>query len=246
MSTRSTSRYEQLTRIPLMILGLLFLVIYAWPILDPEISRTARSLCTVASGLIWAVFIADFLIRFALSDRRRLFLRHNWLDLVLVALPMLRPLRALRGVTGLRVVGRGSAPFARRRVVAATAVAVAAGGVVAGLAILDAERSSPAANIRSYGDALWWAISTITTVGYGDRYPTTVEGRLVAGALMIAGIALLGVLTASIASWFVERIREVDATEQQTQAALQALTDEVRELRSALQRSGGRGGDTRA
>src|SRR5262245_49073684 len=98
--------------------------------------------------------------------------------------------------------------------------AVAAAGAIAALAILDAERTNPDASIRSYGDALWWAISTITTVGYGDLYPTTLEGRLVAAALMIAGIALLGVITASIASWFVQRVREVETTEQQTQATL--------------------------
>jgi voltage-gated potassium channel len=56
------------------------------------------------------------------------------------------------------------------------------------------------ANIKTFGDALWWALSTMTTVGYGDRYPTTGEGRLVAGGLMLAGVALLGVITASLAS----------------------------------------------
>ena len=69
--------------------------------------------------------------------------------------------------------------------------------------MLDAERSAPDASITTFGEAVWWTITTISTVGYGDRYPVTVEGRLVAATLMVAGIALLGVVTASIAagSW---------------------------------------------
>jgi voltage-gated potassium channel len=83
---------------------------------------------------------------------------------------------------------------------------------------------------------MWWGSTTITTVGYGDRFPVTGEGRLVAVALMLAGIALLGVVTAALASWFVERLGRVEAAEQQTQhdlgrvlAELAALRNEVRD-----------------
>lgn len=229
-------RYERLTRLPLTVLGLLFLGVYAWPILDTGLGRPWQLLCNHAATAIWVVFAADFAIRLALNGDRRTFLRRNWLDLVLIALPMFRPLRALRAVTGLRIIGRSTAPFARRQVVGATSASVAAAGAIAALAILEAERANPDANIRNYGDALWWAISTVTTVGYGDRYPTTVEGKLVAAGLMIAGIALLGVITASIASWFVERIRAVEDTEQVTQATVQELVTEIRELRLELER----------
>jgi len=229
-------RYERLTRAPLAALGLLFLAVYAWPILDTDLGGDWRYACAKATEIIWAMFAADFVIRIALTQDRRTFLRRNWLDLILIALPMLRPLRALRALTTLRIIGRSTAPFARRRVVAATSVAVAAGGAIAALAILEAERANPEANIQNYGDALWWSITTITTVGYGDRYPTTVEGRIVATALMIAGIALLGVITASIASWFVERIRAVEDTEQHTQVTLQELVAEVQHLRRELNR----------
>ena len=84
-----------------------------------------------------------------------------------------------------------------------------AGGAIllafcAALAVLDVERSSPDANIIDFGDAMWWAVTTMTTVGYGDRYPVTAVGRLVAFGLMIGGIALLGTVTATLASWLVE------------------------------------------
>lgn len=228
--------YERLTRLPLALLGLLYLALYAWPILDTDLGRLWKDLCNQAAVLIWVIFGVDFVIRVVATDDRRTFLRRNWLDLVLLALPMFRPLRALRAVTSLRIIGRSTAPFARRQVVGATSAAVAAAGAIAALAILQAERANPDANIKDYGDALWWAISTITTVGYGDRFPTTVEGRLVAAGLMIAGIALLGVITASIASWFVERIKAVEDTEQLTQTAVQQLATEIRELRRELDR----------
>ena len=66
------------------------------------------------------------------------------------------------------------------------------------------ERSVEGSNIKNFGDGLWWAVTTVTTVGYGDRYPTTTEGRFLAVLLMMMGISLVGVITASVASWFVK------------------------------------------
>jgi voltage-gated potassium channel len=105
--------------------------------------------------------------------------------------------------------------------------------------MLDAERTNPDANIRSYGDALWWAGTTITTVGYGDRYPTTGGGRLVGFGLMLGGIALLGVITAALASWFVEKTAEIRAAEEErsedrTEASLDEVLTELRRLHARL------------
>src|SRR5450759_4660981 len=86
---------------------------------------------------------------------------------------------------------------------------------VASLAVLDAERGAKSATITTFGDALWWAMTTVTTVGYGDRYPITTQGRFIAGGLMLGGIALLGIVTASLASWLLD-------------------TNEVRALRAEL------------
>lgn len=96
------------------------------------------------------------------------------------------------------------------RVVVYVAGTVAPVGFVAAVAVLDAERDAWDASITTFGDALWWTVTTITTVGCGDRYPVTTEGRIVAGALMVGGIALLGVVTASIASWFVQTVRATE------------------------------------
>jgi voltage-gated potassium channel len=82
--------------------------------------------------------------------------------------------------------------------------------LIAAAMVLEFERGNPDANINSYPDALWWAVTTITTVGYGDRFPMSSAGRGVAVVLMIAGIAMFGVITASIAAYFVEQKAEED------------------------------------
>ena len=78
------------------------------------------------------------------------------------------------------------------------------------LAVLDVERNAPDANITSAGDALWWACTTVTTVGYGDRFPVTTQGRFIAVALMLVGIAVVGSLTAVIATWLIENVQQGD------------------------------------
>ena len=117
-------------------------------------------------------------------------------------------------------------------------------GFVASLAVLDAERHAPDASITTFGEAVWWTITTISTVGYGDRYPVTAEGRLVAASLMVAGIALLGVVTASLASWFVENLRRAGEMErgagrgvgrsQRAEAQLAAVLAELRTINARL------------
>jgi voltage-gated potassium channel len=74
------------------------------------------------------------------------------------------------------------------------------------LAVLDAEEGAPEANIKTLGDALWWSSTTVTTVGYGDLYPVTTQGRLIAVALIVVGVALVGAITASVAAWMVAQV----------------------------------------
>ncbi|MEZ5093490.1 potassium channel family protein [Nocardioides sp.] len=96
---------------------------------------------------------------------------------------------------------------------------------MAGIAVREAERGSPDANIANVWDGIWWAVTTVTTVGYGDYYPTTPLGRLIAVGLMLIGIALIGVVTGSIATWFVEKL---EGTEEAVDAAIEeagAVTD---------------------
>lgn len=128
--------------------------------------------------------------------------------MLLVLVPVFRPLRVLRVLSALRLVQR----VMTRRLVGRTSVYVAATALICillgAVAILDVERGHPDANITSFGDAIWWAVVTSATVGYGDFYPVTVAGRLIAVALMIVGIALLGAITAGVASWVMQAVAE--------------------------------------
>jgi len=196
--------------------------------------------CTMPSPVLRqapaaALFVVDYVARLALSRGRVAFVRHNLLDLAVVALPMLRPLRLLRLVALLSILNRATGSSVRGRVVIYVAGATSLVLFIASLAVLEAERGTESATITTFGDALWWAVTTVTTVGYGDRYPVTDQGRFVAGGLMLAGIALLGIVTASFASWLLDRVREVEEhTQAATRADVAALTVEVRALRQAL------------
>jgi voltage-gated potassium channel len=89
-------------------------------------------------------------------------------------------------------------------------------GYIAAIQITIIERVSPSGNIKNFSDGLWWAFTTITTVGYGDRYPTTTEGRILAVCLMVLGISLLGVVSATIAAWFVRLMQNEDRSKTHT------------------------------
>jgi voltage-gated potassium channel len=104
--------------------------------------------------------------------------------------------------------------------------------LVAASVVLEFERRNPNANIHSYPDALWWAVTTITTVGYGDRFPMSPAGRGVAVVLMISGIAMFGVITASIAAYFVEQKAEEDLA-----SRLDQIMERLEAIEAGLQSS---------
>ena len=220
---------------PLIGLAAVFLAAYAWPILDPGLPQGARTACGVAVFVVWLVFLVDYVVRLALAERRAAFVRHHLLDLASVGLPLLRPLQLLRLVRALTILERKLGESLQSRiaiyVVSVTTLILAIGS----LAVLDTERDAPGAHITTIGDAVWWSFTTITTVGYGDEYPVTATGRGIAVALMISGIALLGVVTASLASALINRFGEIDEESQQaTRRDVQALAAEVRQLRAEL------------
>jgi voltage-gated potassium channel len=225
--------------------ALLFLAAYAWPILDVGLDRGWRRACGFVQGAAWVIFVVDYVARvWVARDRRQYFTKHI-LDLLIVALPALRPLRLLRLVVLFRVLNRKAAASLRGRVPLYVSISAMTLVFCAALAVLDAERAAPGANIKNFGDAIWWAIVTVTTVGYGDHFPVTVQGRFVAGGLMIGGVALIGVVTASFAAWFIDRVRdEEDETQAATQrdleqivARLDVLSRDMTALRAAAERA---------
>lgn len=237
-------RWIKRTDGPLLILAVAFVVVLLLPFVR-NLSPIEASVVTVANVVIWAVFAVDYAARLYLAGRRRHFVRTHILDLVIVVLPMLRPLRALRVLRLFRLSSVAAYAHSRasRSIYARVSTYVVSGVIVsvliAGVGIREAERGADDANIRSVPDGLWWAATTITTVGYGDRYPTTTLGRLIAVGLMLIGIALLGVVTATIAGWFVERLSRlqqdtVAAVEERTEATIEQVLVELREIRARL------------
>lgn len=135
--------------------------------------------------------------------------------MALVVVPLLRPLRLLRLLAFIRILDRSLTSTLVGRITIYVIGAAAAALGLGSLAMLDAERDAPGANITTWGDALWWAATTVTTVGYGDRYPVTFEGRIVAVLLMVVGIGVVGTVTGSVASWFVSRVAAEEREKEQ-------------------------------
>ncbi|MET9832931.1 ion channel [Streptomyces sp. NPDC006385] len=228
------ARWERLTQRPLFGLALVFAVAYAVPIVEPDASPAVKSACLAVEWVVWAAFAVDYVIRLLLAERRREFVRTHWLDLCAVLLPLIQPLRLLRLVSTLLLVGQ------RARMASQIRLTTYVGGAVIGLmmfgslAVLSVERDSPDGNIKTLGDAVWWSFTTMTTVGYGDHAPTTGLGRMLAVGLMLSGIALLGVVTANIAAWFIARFEMDDVEERRQTEAIRLLTEEVRALRAEV------------
>ncbi|MEE1939758.1 potassium channel family protein [Streptomyces sp. TRM 70361] len=231
---QARERWEQRTQGPLLLLSVLFAVAYAVPIVRPDVAPWVKDACRAVEWGVWAVFAVDYAVRLWLSPRRWRFVRGQPLALLAVLLPLLQPLRLLRLVSALLLVGQRARMVSRVRVTTYVAGSCAGLLVFGSLAVLEVERKAPEGNIETLGDAVWWSFTTMTTVGYGDLAPTTGVGRLLAVGLMLSGIALLGVVTANIAAWFIARFDEEEAIEQRQTAAIEALTAEVRALRTEV------------
>ncbi|WP_120523237.1 potassium channel family protein [Arthrobacter celericrescens] len=232
------ARYRELAEWPLMATAVVFLTAYAWQVVG-RLAGDAAAPFEAVMWTTWAVFVVDYFINLWLAPERWRWFIWNLHELLIVALPFFRPLRLLRLVTVLSVLHRTVGDTLRGRVATYVAGSAALLVLVGALAVLDVEQHAPDAKIVSLGDAAWWAITTITTVGYGDLYPVTPLGRLVAAALMMSGIAVIGVVTASTASWLVQRVEEnteaaVTASEEPMRSELAELLDEVSALRREI------------
>jgi voltage-gated potassium channel len=229
-SETKVQRWERYAEWPLAAAALLFLGLFSDQVLARPQGREAH-VVWVVSWAIWALFVLDYAVRLYLaSDRRRWFF-HHLLDFAIVALPLLRPLRLLRLLVLIQVLQKAVGDAFRGRIVVYTVSGVLLLIYTASLAVFDKERYQHGATINSFGKALWWSITTVTTVGYGDVYPVTNTGRVIAVLLMIGGISLVGVVTAALASWIIQTVAE---EETEVQAATAAHIDELRSEIRAL------------
>ncbi len=200
-------RWDNATTWPMIVLSLVFLVAYSVMILDDQPFRGTIDLFILAIITVtYIAFIVDFFVRMHLSEHRVRFVRNNLIDLFSLLVPLLRPLLLLEYLGRIRLFSGGSGSSLRAR------ITIYAGGsavlfiYVIALAVLACERHAPGATIVSFGDSLWWAMCTVSTVGYGDMVPVTIPGRIFAVMLMLGGVAIVGAATATIVSAMNERV----------------------------------------
>lgn len=206
--------------------------------LDPEVEL----LLGYFDNVLCVAFLIDFLLTLSRSpNRMRYFFTWGWLDL-LSAIPTLeyarwgrlaRIARIARVLRAFRATRLLTAAVFRQRTQSTmlAAVMLAFLLLVAGSTAILQFETGEKANIIGAEDALWWAFTTITTVGYGDRFPVTTAGRCIAVILMTAGVGLFGVISATLAAWFIE------PAEERNDADINALRQEIALLREAIERS---------
>jgi len=227
-------RWQRLSEWPLIIVSIIFLGAFSLQVLTP--SAAAANVASHVISVTWGVFVLDYAYSLFLAPNRKVWFVRHLHELAIVVLPMLRPLRLLRLVTLVSVLHRVAGNALRGRVVTYVIGASSLLVYVGALAMYDAERNAPGASITTFAEALWWAVVTITTVGYGDFAPVTGLGRGIAVALMIGGIALLGIVTATLASWLVEKVAATEPRETGVTAEhLDQLLAEIRELRRTVE-----------
>jgi voltage-gated potassium channel len=247
---RDQTAYDSFARaveLPLTILALLWLPILVLPYiikLSPGVNLTFEAI----DLFVWAMFVLEYLIKLYLSPSRKGFFAHHLVDLAVIAVPMFRPLRAARllrilnlgrvGIVLANALRRTKALFTHRGL-HFVLLAVLAMIFACSALVLSFELQVKGSNIHNFGDALWWAIVTVTTVGYGDKYPVSAGGRGVATVLMFVGIGLIGVLTATVASYFIEQGVDDDRAElierlDRMEAMLMRLTEAAEHLGSSI------------
>jgi len=184
-------------------LACIYLIAFSLPAIINPMSQNMEHWINWIQWFVWGVFALDLLIGILAAPSKKQYLKTHPLEIMCVALPALRPLRLLR------LISIGSLVIHKVAVGRQFAIAVKVFlfsillSYIAAVQITISERSVEKSNIKTFSDGLWWAITTVTTVGYGDKYPTTIEGRVLAVVLMLTGISLMGVVTASVAAWFV-------------------------------------------
>lgn len=199
--------FERRTAWPMMavvVASLIALLIPVFADLPPRLDV----MFVVFDWLLWLIFTAEFWTRWYIAMERRTFVKHNLIDLTVVALPMFPAVRALRlarlvriGAVGARVIDQSESIVKRSNTKYAIGVALI---IVLLAAVMVWSVENPQSSIHTINDALWWAVATVTTVGYGDKFPSSPEGKGVAIALMVLGIAVFGLVSATLASLFVE------------------------------------------
>jgi voltage-gated potassium channel len=195
------AQWRERTAIPTLFLSLIYTITFISPIYFYPLNPPINKLCQFVNYFVWVYFAVDYLIQMFLSTNKSKFFKTHLGELILVIVPFFRPLRALRALlftTSASFRNRNAYLRSIPALVSATTFLMI---IIMGAAVLDVERNAP-------GDAIWWGLITVTTIGYGDVYPVTAEGRLVAAVLIIFGLVMVSTLTASFAAWILSHDKD--------------------------------------
>ncbi|MCX4833763.1 potassium channel family protein [Streptomyces sp. NBC_00006] len=205
MTDTPLARWERHNGVVLAVASLVFLAAYAVLVLGHGLPGAVQTLCLALALAAWAVFLVDYVARWHLSGQRwPRFIRTHWLDTLVLLLPLLRPVRIVQTYEAVQRRQNEPRLSLHARVIAYAGLSVTLLGFAASLALYQQEHAAPGADIRTYGDAVWFTCTTLSTVGYGDLAPVTPIGRLVAVGVMACGLALLGAVTGSFSSWLLQ------------------------------------------
>ncbi|MDH6207853.1 potassium channel family protein [Aurantimicrobium minutum] len=214
-------KWEKFTTLPFIFLSFIFLLGYSVLILNDEVfTQGIDKYILLTLGVIWIMFIIDYFVRLTLSTNKRIFFKRNVIDLISMAIPFTRPFLLLMYLSRLRWFRGRQGSSVRARLVAYAASFALMYIYVLSLAVYAAERNAAGATILNYGDSVWWAIETITTVGYGDMIPVTIAGRVYASLLMLGGVVIVGATTATVISYLSEKVQTVHKKSQEHAAHL--------------------------
>ena len=230
---KNLAAWEERSSTPMFVASVLYLLAFAAPIMSTRIQEPYDGYLNIIQMILWGLFAADYCIRLYLAPRRLYFITHNLMNLAIVLLPAWRIVSflAMIHLTTNRQYKRLSELAVK--LFGYTAIFI----IMFALAIYSVESSEPGAMIRDLPTAYWWMFTTLATVGYGDVYPVTGIGRVIAVIVMLYGVGLVAVATGALASWI---IGEVGGVEEQEHPATKADVDDLRleiaELRALLAR----------
>jgi voltage-gated potassium channel len=208
-------RIERVTKYPMAVLGIAWLVI-AVIVLSTDVNGSPSIFLVSTLFVLWVILLVEYLVRLVVTPDRRGYLKRRWVEPATVVVPPFQgwhvvgiekmSLLFYEGELRVEAILKHHSLF--RVLIAAVATLVLGAWLV-----LLFDENAKGSNIHNYPDALWWAIVTVTTVGYGDRYPVSAGGRVVATTLMLVGIGLIGVLTATVASVFIKEHTDANKEE---------------------------------
>lgn len=209
-------------------------------ILKPD--EITRQVLRIADDAVCVIFLADFsILFFRAKNKFKYLINWGWLDL-LSSIPVLnsmrwgravrimRIFRVLRGVKSAKLIMQLIAEKRSQSIALAAGLMIILLIIVSSISVLQFEMDANSP-IHTAEDAIWWSIVTIATVGYGDLAPVTVEGRMIAIVLMVAGVGLFGTISGLVAAWFIGSIKGTNKSE------IELLKKELHEIKALLKKN---------